>query len=178
VADIGPYVLVLATALVSGAGGYLRSSLRTRAAGRTAARLVHAELLQQILPLGFSRQPGALLTSIADVFGVPVNQFRREESVGTSDWLLGDAMFHPRPGIDGVRSLVEPGTAFDDEVLGKDQQPAHRRDFVRLPDTNDNGGVHLDCEIPNHALYLAAMAIGGYAWEAGRICSRRCTTQI
>jgi hypothetical protein len=136
------------------------------------ARDVMLAAMQQILPLEFRGQPGALLTSIADVFGVLVKQFRREEPAEQADWLLGDEMFHSRPGIRGLRSLAEPGTAFDDELLGKDQQPAHMRDFVRLPNTpeNDNGGVHVNCGIPNRAFYLAATAIGGYAWEgAGRI---------
>src|SRR5919107_4535104 len=36
--------------------------------------------------------------------------------------------------------------------------------------TDDNGGVHLNSGIPNHAFYLAATAIGGNAWEgAGQI---------
>jgi hypothetical protein len=35
---------------------------------------------------------------------------------------------------------------------------------------DDNGGVHLNSGIPNHAFYLAATAIGGNAWEkAGQI---------
>ncbi|MGZ4508539.1 MAG: M4 family metallopeptidase [Blastococcus sp.] len=136
------------------------------------ARDVMLAAMQHIRPLEFRGQPGALLTSIADVFGVLVKQFRREESVERADWLLGAEMFHPRPGIRGLRSLAEPGTAFDDDLLGKDRQPAHMRDFVRLPNTpeNDNGGVHVNCGIPNRAFYLAAAAIGGYAWEgAGRI---------
>jgi Zn-dependent metalloprotease len=34
----------------------------------------------------------------------------------------------------------------------------------------DNGGVHTNSGIPNRAFYLAATAIGGFAWEtAGRI---------
>jgi Zn-dependent metalloprotease len=35
--------------------------------------------------------------------------------------------------------------------------------FVRT--FEDNGGVHINSGIPNHAFYLAAMEIGGYAWE-------------
>ena len=36
--------------------------------------------------------------------------------------------------------------------------------------TDDNGGVHINSGIPNHAFYLAATALGGHAWErAGRI---------
>jgi Zn-dependent metalloprotease len=41
-------------------------------------------------------------------------------------------------------------------------------DYVRT--SADNGGVHTNSGIPNHAFYLAAVALGGYAWEkAGRI---------
>jgi Zn-dependent metalloprotease len=36
--------------------------------------------------------------------------------------------------------------------------------------TQDNGGVHINSGIPNHAFYLAAVEIGGFAWEkAGKI---------
>jgi hypothetical protein len=36
--------------------------------------------------------------------------------------------------------------------------------------TDDNGGVHLNSGIPNHAFYLAATALGGNAWEgAGQV---------
>jgi Zn-dependent metalloprotease len=36
--------------------------------------------------------------------------------------------------------------------------------------SSDNGGVHTNSGIPNHAFYLTAIALGGYAWEkAGRI---------
>jgi Zn-dependent metalloprotease len=34
----------------------------------------------------------------------------------------------------------------------------------------DNGGVHINSGIPNHAFYLAAAALGGHSWEkAGQI---------
>jgi hypothetical protein len=44
--------------------------------------------------------------------------------------------------------------------------------YVLLPETEDgdNGGVHINSGIPNHAFYLAASAIGGHAWEtAGHV---------
>jgi Zn-dependent metalloprotease len=64
--------------------------------------------------------------------------------------------------------MKEPGTAYDDPVLGKDPQPAHMRDYVQTLD--DNGGVHINSGIPNHAFFLAAVAMGGFAWErAGKI---------
>ena len=50
--------------------------------------------------------------------------------------------------------MAAPGTAYDDDVLGKDPQPAHMDDYVVTSD--DNGGVHINSGIPNHAFYLAA----------------------
>jgi Zn-dependent metalloprotease len=53
-------------------------------------------------------------------------------------------------------------------VLGTDPQPKHLRD--KYTGGADSGGVHINSGIPNHAFYLVATALGGYAWEkAGRI---------
>jgi Zn-dependent metalloprotease len=53
-------------------------------------------------------------------------------------------------------------------VLGKDPQPAHMKDYFTT--SQDNGGVHINSGIVNHAFYLMAVEIGGFAWEkAGRI---------
>jgi Zn-dependent metalloprotease len=37
------------------------------------------------------------------------------------------------------------------------------RDYVHT--FEDQGGVHLNSGIPNHAFYLAARALGGHVWE-------------
>jgi Zn-dependent metalloprotease len=64
--------------------------------------------------------------------------------------------------------MIEPGTAYDDDVLGRDPQPGHLRDYIETND--DNGGVHLNSGIPNRAFALAATELGGFAWEhVGRI---------
>ncbi len=57
--------------------------------------------------------------------------------------------------------MSEPGSAYDDPILGKDPQPAHMDQYIQTRE--DNGGVHLNSGIPNHAFYLAAKALGGYA---------------
>jgi Zn-dependent metalloprotease len=52
--------------------------------------------------------------------------------------------------------------------MGKDPQPADMRHYIHT--SEDNGGVHLNSGISNHAFYLVATAIGGNAWEkAGQI---------
>ncbi len=113
-------------------------------------------------------QAGALNESISDVFGSLVKQYALGQSAAEADWLIGAGLFTKKVKGVALRSMKAPGTAFDDPILGKDPQPAHMRDFVRQ--TADNGGVHTNSGIPNHAFYLAATAFGGHAWEkAGRI---------
>jgi Zn-dependent metalloprotease len=64
--------------------------------------------------------------------------------------------------------MKDPGSAYDDPVLGKDPQPGHMKKYVKT--TSDNGGVHINSGIPNRAFYFTALEIGGFAWEkAGRI---------
>jgi Zn-dependent metalloprotease len=73
-------------------------------------------------------------------------------------------------GIKGkaLRSMAAPGTAYDDPTLGKDPQPADMAHYDETMD--DNGGVHINSGIPNHAFYLVATNLGGNAWEdAGHI---------
>ncbi|MDP8923913.1 MAG: M4 family metallopeptidase [Chloroflexota bacterium] len=114
-------------------------------------------------------QSGALNESLADVFGSLIKQRARNQTAEQADWLIGSELF-AGTNLRGVaiRSMKAPGTAFDDPLLGKDPQPAHMRDYVRT--FEDQGGVHINSGIPNHAFYLVASRLGGHAWEkAGRI---------
>jgi Zn-dependent metalloprotease len=118
--------------------------------------------------LDYRDQPGALNESFSDVFGSLVKQKKLGKDAAAADWLIGAGLF--APGVKGValRSMKAPGTAYDDPRIGKDPQPAHMKDFVSTHE--DNGGVHINSGIPNHAFYLAATAIGGRAWtKAGRV---------
>jgi len=113
-------------------------------------------------------QSGALNESVSDVFGSLVKQRVLNQTAEQADWLIGAGLFTANVNGVALRSMKAPGTAYDDPVLGKDPQPAHMNDYVR--GFADNGGVHINSGIPNHAFYLAATQIGGYAWEkAGRI---------
>ena len=113
--------------------------------------------------LVYLNQPGALNESISDVFGSLVKQFQANQTADQADWLIGEHLFTALVHGKAIRSLKEPGSAYDDPVLGKDPQPADMTHYVR--GTEDNGGVHVNSGIPNHAFYLAATAIGGHAWE-------------
>jgi Zn-dependent metalloprotease len=113
-------------------------------------------------------QSGALNESMSDVFGSLIKQYTLQQTADVADWLIGAGLL--AAGVNGValRSMKEPGTAYDDPVLGKDPQPAHMSDYLHT--FQDNGGVHINSGIPNHAFYLVATKLGGFAWEkAGRI---------
>jgi len=118
--------------------------------------------------LTYQGQSGALNESISDVFGSCVKQFKLKQTAAQADWLIGAGLL--ASGIQGValRSMKAPGTAYNDPQLGQDPQPADMQHFVHT--SQDNGGVHINSGIPNHAFFLAATSIGGHSWEkAGRI---------
>ncbi|MGW2080040.1 M4 family metallopeptidase [Streptomyces sp. NPDC001939] len=118
--------------------------------------------------LTYFGQPGALNESVSDVFGSLIKQYSLGQSAADADWLIGAGLLAPRVTGKALRSMKAPGTAYDDDVLGKDPQPADMDHFVRT--SSDNGGVHINSGIPNHAFYLLAVALGGNAWErAGQI---------
>jgi Zn-dependent metalloprotease len=118
--------------------------------------------------LDYEGQSGALNESVSDVFGALVEQYARQQDAAEASWLIGAGLFTAQVQGVALRSMKAPGTAYDDDVLGKDPQPADMGGYVTTED--DNGGVHLNSGIPNHAFYLAAAALGGKAWErAGQV---------
>lgn len=118
--------------------------------------------------LVYRDQPGALNESFSDVFGIMVKQRFNNQTVAESDWLIGQGLFTSNVNAVGLRSMKDPGSAYDDPLIGKDPQPGHMRDYVETD--RDNGGVHINSGIPNKAFYNVAMELGGFAWEkAGKI---------
>lgn len=132
-----------------------------------AHELTHG-VTQFAAALGYSGQTGALNEHISDAFGIMVKQYLLDQSANESDWLIGAEIFGPDVNGHAVRSLAAPGSAYDDPILGRDPQPSHMRDYVDT--TDDNGGVHINSGILNHAFYIAAMKLGGKTWDVlGRI---------
>lgn len=123
---------------------------------------------EQAAGLIYHNQSGALNESMSDVFGSLVKQWVKKQSADQADWLIGAEIFTPDFEADALRSMKEPGKAYNNPTLGKDPQPDHMRKYVNLPDTDDgdNGGVHINSGIPNKAFYLTSIGIGGFAWEA------------
>ncbi|MFE7132645.1 M4 family metallopeptidase [Streptomyces sp. NPDC057638] len=132
-----------------------------------AHELAHG-LTQYTANLDYFAQSGALNESVSDVFGSLVKQYTLDQTADQADWLIGAGLLAPRVTGVALRSLKEPGTAYDDDVLGKDPQPGSMDDYVHTG--RDNGGVHINSGIPNRAFYLLATELGGKSWErAGQI---------
>ena len=141
-----------------------------------AHELTHG-VTQDEANLAYWDQSGALNESFSDVFGSLVKQYNLKQTSDQANWIIGEGLLSSNIQGVGLRSMKSPGTAYDDPILGKDPQPAHMKDYVST--TQDNGGVHLNSGIPNHAFYVIAVDIGGYAWEkAGMIWYKTLTEKL
>jgi Zn-dependent metalloprotease len=107
----------------------------------TAHEVTHA-LTESTAGLEYQGESGALNESISDIFA---------SNLDPDDWELGEDL------PDGaIRDLSDP-ERFD--------QPAHVDDYQDLPPDVDNGGVHINSGIPNHAYYNMVQLIGRDASE-------------
>ena len=111
--------------------------------------------------LNYEGESGALNESVSDVFGILVKQWKLNQDVKQSDWLIGAGIMGAQYGK-ALRSMKEPGTAWTG-----DDQPGDMGGYV------PGGDVHTNSGIPNHAFFLAATEIGGFAWQkTGKIWYR------
>jgi Zn-dependent metalloprotease len=150
-----------------GSGRLFQVGKLTQALDVVAHELTHG-VTQFTAALQYSKQSGALNEHFSDVFGSLVKQHSLGQSADAASWLIGEETLVPQLGK-ALRSMKEPGTAWS-----ADNQPATMAGYLDLPDDtdprNDNGGVHINSGIPNHAFYLFATALGGNAWEkAGKV---------
>ncbi len=98
--------------------------------------------------LVYQDQSGALNESFADILGTAV----QARSNGQVDWILGDQVNSPSL----QRNLRDPNA--QPSPLGG-VYPKKMSQFVRT--TADNGGVHINSSINNHAFYLYAEGLPG-----------------
>jgi hypothetical protein len=123
---------------------------------------------QFTIGLAYQDQPGALNESISDVFASMTKQRMLRQTATEADWLIGKGLFLPGINARALRSMKDPGSAYDDPRIGSDLQVGSMADYVYTDD--DSGGVHINSGIPNRAFALAALQIGGPSWEkAGQV---------
>lgn len=104
--------------------------------------------------LEYVNESGALNEAFSDMMGTSVEFFFQEPGNGPlkADYLIGEDVVTccatSFGAHNGIRSMADPA---------RDGQPDHYSKLVVLPpdDEHDNGGVHSNSGIPNHAFYLA-----------------------
>ncbi len=115
-----------------------------------AHEFTHA-VIEKTAGLKYYGQSGALNESIADVFACFVDSL---------DWTLGEEMVTPAPGYS--RNLENPHLGYNPSPYSFGAQPMvmSEYDWFAVLTGDDNGGVHKNSGIPNHAAYLIASQIG------------------
>ncbi|MCY7759729.1 M4 family metallopeptidase [Bacillus inaquosorum] len=115
-------------------------------------------IVQYTANLVYKSQPGALNEHFADVFGTAIKQYSNNQTADDADWLIGNDIMGPKLFGEALRSMKAPGSAYDNKLMGKDQQVSHMKDYYS--GSADNQGVHINSGIMNRAFYLVAMDIG------------------
>ncbi|MEE9425851.1 MAG: M4 family metallopeptidase [Methylococcales bacterium] len=96
-------------------------------------------------------QSGALNEAFSDILGEAIEA----HTFGQADWVFGAQLGTPERSLRNPRSITNAITG--------DPYPATMSEFVQLPATpeGDNGGVHTNSSIINHAFYLLAEGMDG-----------------
>ncbi|WP_404452272.1 M4 family metallopeptidase [Virgibacillus necropolis] len=109
--------------------------------------------------LRYRNQSGSLNESFSDIFGALVDE---------EDWELGEDIMGDEAVASGrtsLRSLDTPSKYLVSEDFweygdGSGTYPSHMDQYYDLPLSLDNGGVHINSSIFNHAAYLIGTQIG------------------
>ena len=119
--------------------------------------------------LEYHDQSGALNESFADIYGEMVEA----RTFSRPDWLKGAQLGLPGGAI---QNYVDPHS----RKQGGITNPAKMSEFVNLDRDQDNGGVHINSSIINHAYYLLAEGLNGAVGirDAERIFYRAMTLHL
>ena len=107
--------------------------------------------------LVYRDQPGALNEAFADIFGEMIEAWTE----GEPDWLIGTKLITEldpsNPPNPPIRNMKNPAALTFDQG-GTRPYPTKMSEYVYTQ--HDNGGVHINSSIINHAFYLLAEGFG------------------
>lgn len=117
--------------------------------------------------LEYLNQSGALNEAFSDIFGAMVDR---------EDWLIGEditknLVLFP---TGAVRSMEDPHNGVTQGDMA--WQPNHMNEYQQLPESADNGGVHVNSGIINRSAFILASQIGRDAAE--KILYNALTTKL
>lgn len=96
--------------------------------------------------LTYQDESGALNEAFSDMMGNSTEFYAdatAKDSAATPDWYIGEDVYLGATTVPGFRNMSDPQ---------EDGDPDHYSE--RYTGTSDNGGVHTNSGIPNHAYYL------------------------
>lgn len=105
-------------------------------------------VIQATANLTYQGESGALNESFADIFGTMIDR---------DDWKLGEDVVTSSFPSGALRDMEDPHNG-GFQLGDQGWQPKHVNE--QYTGTQDNGGVHINSGIPNHAYYLFAEEIG------------------
>lgn len=120
----------------------------TRSLDVVAHELTHG-VISYTANLLYENESGALNEHLADVFGMLTRQWHQRSDAKSADWLIGKDIMGPEAKALGLRTFKAEIAYENDPWFGTDPQPKNLRDQFR--GRSDNGGVHINSGIPNHA---------------------------
>ena len=105
---------------------------------------------EQFSNLIYRNESGALSESFSDMMGNSIEFYADANNLEPSsnlgpDWFIGEEIYVPADDAPGFRNMLDP----EEDGLGLDHYSE------RYTGSSDNGGVHWNSAIPNHAYYLA-----------------------
>jgi len=123
-------------------------------------------VVQSTANLVYQGESGALNESFADIFGAMIDR---------EDWQIGEEVANPSVFPTGtMRDMANPNNGGNSSNFF--WQPAHYDE--RFTGSQDNGGVHINSGIPNHAYYLFATTNGIGKDKAEQIFYRALTDYL
>ena len=98
-------------------------------------------------------QSGALNEAFSDILGTAVDAWANNKTVHDHDFLIGDEVMAPGLFGEALRNMAEPGTAYDNPIMGTDPQPRNMTGYV------PGGDPHLNSGIANRWFYLVCVGL-------------------
>ena len=99
-------------------------------------------------------QTGALNESFSDMMGSAIDALSNGRDVHTHNWLIGEDIMADDLYGEALRSMSEPGTAYDNPIFGTDPQPRDMSGYFEPADP------HLMSGITNRWFYLICTEVG------------------
>ncbi len=112
--------------------------------------------------LAYERQSGALNESLADIIGITTKHFASKSHLHDIDWSIGKGIYLDKDDL-ALRSFENPNG--DSTIKVERWQPKNANGYKAYPLAKDNGGVHTNSGIPNHAFYKVVTKLGCHSWK-------------